>query len=413
MTENTKTSSPNHSGKLKNYFDAIIKKDFGELVPPESIVTPFGIKTLDTILGGGICSSLPVAFSSAPETGKSTMAFQFAANFVKHHEKSVVVYIDVEGASSVSGNTQFFQDRITTFGIDPDRITYIPSPLDLNGVSELIRSVIRGKRELEERTNDSYKLLVVWDSIASTPSSKDATAEDPNEVIGYKARELSHLISRLKSELIMNQVTLVVIDQIRANMKIQSRFQTPDDKGVGEFSNNYKSATNVSAFQHSVRQWMYMSRGSNITVQDKLGIDGFELHVVMEKNKLAPSKITIPLVFDKKFGAIPVLSEYKFISENTKYEKKVFKDAALKKLYPLAVSASGNSKIISIIDPDSGEVLESTEKFNERHLLKKYFSEPEFKKIFDKAVDLSVQERIINTFFNRSQLESSNNNDDD
>ena len=409
MAEPTK----NHSAKLKQYYDSIIKKNFGELEPPKAIVTPFGIKTLDTILGGGICSSLPVAFSSAPETGKSTMAFQFAANFIKHHEKSVVIYIDVEGASSISENSAFFQDRITTFGIDPDRISYIPSPLDLNGVSELIRSVIQGKRELEQRANDDYKLLIVWDSIAATPSSKDIDAEDPNSVIGYKARELSHLISRLKSDLIMNQVTLIVIDQIRANMKIQSRFQAPDDKGVGEFSSNYKSATNVSAFQHSVRQWMYMSRGSNITVNDKLGIDGFELNVIMEKNKLAPSKITIPLVFDKKFGAIPALSEYKFISENTKYEKKIFKDAAIKKLYPLAVSASGNSKVISVIDPESGEVIKSTEKFNERHLLKKYFTEPEFKEIFDKAVDLSVQERIVNTFFNRSQIDSSANSDSD
>lgn len=405
-------SESNHSHKLKQYFDTIIKKQFGELSPPESIVTPFGIKTLDTILGGGICSSLPVAFSSAPETGKSTMAFQFAANFVKYHEKSVIVYIDVEGASSVSTNSEFFQDRITSFGINPERITYIPSPLDLTGVSDLIKSVIKGKKELETRSNDTYQLLIVWDSIAATPSSKDISAEDPNEVIGYKARELSHLISRLKSDLIMNQVTLIAIDQIRANMKITSRFQTPDDKGVGEFSNNYKSATNVNAFQHSVRQWMYMSRGANITVQDKLGVDGFILNVTMEKNKLAPSKITIPLVFDKKFGAIPILSEYLFISENTKLEKKIFKDAALKKIYPLSVSSSGNSKIISVIDPNTGEVKKSTEKFNERHLLKKYYSDSTFKSIFDEAVDVSIKERIINTFFNRNQFETSSNDDD-
>jgi hypothetical protein len=59
-------------------------------------------------------------------------------------------------------------------------------------------------------------------------------------VIGYKARELTHYISRIKSSLIMNQVTLVVIDQIRANMKITNRFTAPDDKGVGEFSSNLK-----------------------------------------------------------------------------------------------------------------------------------------------------------------------------
>jgi RecA/RadA recombinase len=401
----------NHSHLLKKYFDSVIEKKFGHIIPPEAIITPFGVKTFDAILGGGIASSLLTAFSSAPETGKSTLAFQFAANFIKEHAKSVVVYIDIEGASSIK-NQGYVQDRITTFGIDPDRITYIPSPLDLLGVFDLIKNVIAGKRELESRTNNQYKLLIIWDSIAATSSSKDINAEDPNEVIGYKARELTHYISRVKSDLIMNQVTLIVIDQIRANMKIQSRFQTPDDKGVGEFSTNFKAATNVSSFQHAVRQWVYFSRGTNLTVQDALGVDGFIINVVLEKNKLAPSKIKIPLVFDKKFGVIGPLSEYYFINEHTAFEKKVYKDAGLKKIFPPLVETSGRSKVINVIDSESGEILESSEKFNERHFLKLYYSDLNFKRIFDKAVDISINERIIQPFFNRSNLIDSLSDDD-
>jgi len=401
----------NHSHLLKKYFDSVIEKKFGHIIPPEAIITPFGVKTFDAILGGGIASSLLTAFSSAPETGKSTLAFQFAANFIKEHSKSVIVYIDIEGASSIK-NQGYVQDRITTFGIDPDRITYIPSPLDLLGVFDLIKNVIAGKRELESRTNNQYKLLIIWDSIAATSSSKDINAEDPNEVIGYKARELTHYISRVKADLIMNQVTLIVIDQIRANMKIQSRFQTPDDKGVGEFSTNFKAATNVSSFQHAVRQWVYFSRGINLTVQDPLGVDGFIINVVLEKNKLAPSKIKIPLVFDKKFGVIGPLSEYYFINEHTAFEKKVYKDAGLKKIFPPLVETSGRSKIINVIDSESGEIVESSEKFNERHFLKSYYSDLNFKRIFDKAVDVSINERIIQPFFNRSNLIDSLSDDD-
>jgi hypothetical protein len=109
-------------------------------------------------------------------------------------------------------------------------------------------------------------------------------------------------------------------------------------------------------------------------------------------------------VFDKKFGVIGPLSEYLFISENTKYEKKIYKETAIKKVYPISVKKAGNSKIISIIDPSSGEVLEESEAFLERHFLKKFYTDPKFKTIFDKAVDISIQERIVNPFFNRSNL---------
>lgn len=397
-------NSENYSSRLKNYFDSIIEKEFADLIPPPSIVTPFGIRTFDTILGGGIASSLITAFSSAPETGKSTLAFQFISNFLKTHERSVVVYIDIEGASSIK-TAKYTEDRLTTFNIDQSRVTYVAMPLDLLGVFELIKKVIAGKKLLDEKTGKIHNLLIVWDSIAATTSSKDLNTTDPNEVIGFKARELTHHIGRLKIELQLGQITFITIDQIRSNIKITSKFQVQGDKGVGEFSTNYKAATSVNAFQHAVRQWVYLSRGPKLTVNDPLGVDGFILNVVLEKNKLAPSKITIPLVFDKKFGAIPALSEYLFISSHTSFEKKVFKtESSLKKLYPPLVQSSGNSKIISIVDTNTGEVIESTDKFLEKHFLKNYFTNSKFKEIFDKAVDISIQERIVKTFFDRNEL---------
>jgi len=57
------------SGKLGEAFSLIIKRDFGQFVAPQPIVTPTGIVPLDYLLGGGIVSSKPVLISSTPETG--------------------------------------------------------------------------------------------------------------------------------------------------------------------------------------------------------------------------------------------------------------------------------------------------------------------------------------------------------
>jgi glyceraldehyde-3-phosphate dehydrogenase/erythrose-4-phosphate dehydrogenase len=93
-----------------------------------------------------------------------------------------------------------------------------------------------------------------------------------------------------------------------------------------------------------------------------------------------------------------------FLSEHTKFEKKIYKETSIKKIYPPLVETSGRSKIINLIDFDTGAIIESTDKFNERQLLKQYFTDANFKAIFDKAVDLSIQERIVKPFFNRSNL---------
>lgn len=54
--------------ELANAFDDFTMDKYGMLNPPAPYVTPTGIKPLDAILGGGFSSSMPIAFSSTPES---------------------------------------------------------------------------------------------------------------------------------------------------------------------------------------------------------------------------------------------------------------------------------------------------------------------------------------------------------
>lgn len=398
-----------HANILRTAFDEIITKKYGTSVPPSPYITPFGIRTVDALIGGGLQSSAPIGISSTPETGKSTISLQFASVFQRAHENCVAVYVNIEeaaGGDSVMANVEVtnntiyhtINDRIASFGIDPNRFLNKPAELDVKQVFDLIADLVEIKRRMQVKTNTEFKLLVIWDSIAATPSSKDKTANDPNEVIGFKARELTFNLAKMKETISMERVTFIVIDQVRANMKIENRFQAAsNEKGVGDFG-NYKSATAVSALQHHLRQWLWLSRGKELKPSQPLGVDGWILNMFTEKNKLAPSHYSIPLVFDKKWGVIPFYSEYLFLCEKTKTERKYWKDP--KKLnYPFCISSSANSKVLTVIDPITDNILYKSTKVMERKILERYNNETEFHYWFDKAVEISVDKRIKEALF--------------
>ena len=376
---------------LKQAFDKTLMSKFGAAVPPPPYLTPFGVRHLDVLLGGGLTSSSPVAFSSTPETGKSTCALQFCAIFQAFHKDAVVVYLDAESAAG--GESPDIEDRIRTFGIDRDRFLYKPIVMDLKQTFEMVQELIGIKQQLQERTGREIFVLFVWDSIASTSSSKDASSDDPNEVIGFKARELTFNLSKHKQFLSMQRVTFIIIDQVRSNMQIKTVWQAAsDEKTVGTFG-NFKSATNVSALQHNIRQWLWLSKGEQLKPSDPMGVDGWILNVYTEKNKIAPSHYSVPLVFDKKYGIIPIWSEYYFLSEKTKTERKYWPKE--KKLpYPLLITGPTDKRVLEVINPDSGEVMYTSQKFNERKFVEIYNTDANFRQWFDYAVAVSAQQRI-------------------
>jgi predicted ATP-dependent serine protease len=148
--------------KLGEAFEKIIENEYGHLKAPEPLVTPFGIQHLDALLGGGILSSDPVLFSSTPETGKSTLAFQFSSVFQKIYPNSVCVYIDVEGSGNQKSN-DFRQSRIEIFGLDQKRFKYEPIVLNVDGVFQLIDRLVKIKNTFEEKLNQEFYIAIIWD----------------------------------------------------------------------------------------------------------------------------------------------------------------------------------------------------------------------------------------------------------
>ncbi len=248
-------SSKIEASKLKDAFDALVKRDYGTCIAPTPYVTSSGFgRACDAVLGGGFTSSIPILLTSAPECGKSTAAFQFAANFQRANPDSVVVYLDIESAAAAIDESNI-ANRIDTFRIDRTKFLYKPLVTSLEQVFELIDSLVNIKKKLEEHTGSEYKVLFIWDSLASTALGKELLVTDPNQVIGAKARMLTHLLAKNKAMFLMNKVTLMIIDQVRSNIQIQNPYAPRDEKGVGNFGPNFKAATSVNALQHNLGQF--------------------------------------------------------------------------------------------------------------------------------------------------------------
>jgi len=399
----TAANKPNIAKLLKTGFERLLTAEFGSSIAPPSYTTPTGIKTIDVLLGGGLGSSLPIMISATPETGKSTCAFAWARKFQDTYEDSVVVYLDIEGASEVSEENS----RISTFNIDLDRFMYMPAVLDIKQVFECIVKMADVKKQFEEKTNKEFKVMIIWDSLASTPSSKDADTEDHNSVIGFRARELTHQLNHNKSLLVMSKITLLIVDQVRSDLQIQSRFAPTVEKTAGQFGGGFKSASNIAALAHNLKQWIYMSKGKELIPSTDMGVDGWEINISTEKNKLAPSRLSVKCIFDKKYGILPTHSEYIFMRDMTKTEIKRTKNDSKKLTYPLAVSVEGRSKIISVYDVNTNVLIEKTQKFTEKNMFELYNTDVEFKRIFDRALDHSVTARIRMALFREEGINGS------
>ena len=216
---------------------------------------------------------------------KSTFCFQFSKIFQDAHENGVIVYLDIEGAGNAAGNpeTTGTISRIVSFGLDLKTFQYQPVILTITGVFDLIEKLAAIKQAFEEKLNKEFYVLFVWDSISATRSSKTDLVEDHNQMIGFRARELTFKLERFSPLIAFKRFTLLIVDQVRANLKNAMDPYASKEKSVGDFK-DYKSSTSINSLNHLTGQWLFFSKKKTITVADGMGIDGWAVDVLTEKN---------------------------------------------------------------------------------------------------------------------------------
>lgn len=187
--EITQQATKDIAAELASSFDDFTMDRYGMLNPPSPYVTPTNIRPLDSLLGGGLASSMPVAFSSTPETGKSSIAFQFAKQFLKYHENGIVVYFDIESTASdleIGKDIVIYQEsRSETFGLDDDpRFRYNRRPFTIKDFFEYLEGLLERKRDIQSKTGSEVKILFIVDSITALSYSRLDAAEEFDKIPG-------------------------------------------------------------------------------------------------------------------------------------------------------------------------------------------------------------------------------------
>lgn len=406
---NTEKANSELTTALAQAFNKIIDINFGTLRAPAPITTPTKIIPLDYLIGGGLKSSKFIMLSATPETGKSTVAYQLSKTFLDTHENGLAVYIDIEGAGNASekqeDDNSYQISRIDSFGLHTERFLYQPIILDIAGVFDLFDKLSEMKLTFEEKLKKDFNVLIIWDSLAATRSGKVDASVDVNQTIGFRARELTYKLDKYSPLISFRRFTIICIDQVRANLKLEGPYM-PTEKTVGSF-NNFKSASNITALNHQVGLWLYLSKKKVINASDGYsGVDGWEIKIHVEKCKYAPSQNSLTVIFDKTHGIDIFWTHFMFLSELTPTEDKIFKKSESKLNYPLCIKKAGAYNTLKVFDPENTKkVLYESEKFYKKDIKKLYETKDEFRQWFDYAVQTSSYMRIVEGIFKVSEVD--------
>jgi RecA/RadA recombinase len=266
------------------------------------MLIPTGLQLLDTILGGGFPVGAMSMIVGEPGSGKSMLAFQTLGNAQIHFNgKLLGNVLDSEFSAT--------QVRLANLGVRNPKVKP-HNEITVETVFKYLETVCLFK---EKKNIIDIPSLVIWDSIANTLTQKELEAEDPNSVIGYKARLLSLLIPKYAAKCSKYNICMLTVNQLRDNMKLGNIYQQP--KKELKFLTGDKNVPGGNVLRFNAFHLLEMSTGKALT-EDKFGFTGVAVKVKCVKNKLFPPNIPITLYGSFTSGFSNFWTNYYLLVDN-------------------------------------------------------------------------------------------------
>ena len=233
---------------------------------------PTGSRWLDSITSKGQLAGIPVGkiteIAGLSSTGKSYLAVQIAANAQKMGH--FVVYFDSESAID--------PDFIRGAGVDtdPEKFIYIQAVT----VEQLFEMT-------EDFIGSGEKVLIIWDSLANTPTESDKEGGfNPNASVGKKARTLSLAFQKITVPLANSQCTFLVLNQLKTKIP-KDNVQRVEAMSEPYFTPGGLSTTYTS----SLRIFLTGRKSKKAYITDENGFTiGSEIKVKIKKSRFGTER---------------------------------------------------------------------------------------------------------------------------
>jgi RecA/RadA recombinase len=359
----TKELFSEFSSFMEKVADATVEKATKQTIPT-------GIDLVDAILGGGFIVGGLGIIVGQPGSGKSMLAIQtLAQGQLKCGGTMLGGYLDSEEATTAI--------RLANLGVRYPKMNPY-TDVTVEKVFKFLEglSVFKDKKGLIDDPS-----VVVWDSIANTLSQKEREVDDPNSVIGYKARLLSILIPKYVSICAKHNICFLAVNQLRDVLNL-GMFAPPKDL---KFMSQTKDMPGGNILKYNAFQLVEMKVKSAIAGDkaEKYGFEGIICKLKCVKNKLFSPNVEIDVVGSFTTGFSNFWTNYNFLKETKR------------------LNAGAWNYLVSYPD----------KKFRTKDAPDLYKNDEDFRKAFDEAAAEAIQTDIIDKY--NPKIDDENDKDSD
>ena len=318
------------------------------------ITIPTGFDLLDTVLGGGFAVGALGIIVGQPGSGKSMLVAQAYGNAQLVYGKDMLGgLLDSEEAMT--------KLRLYTLGIQNPPIEPYTN-ITVEKVFQLLEGICLFKEKKDIIDTPS---MVIWDSIANTLTQKEIETDDPNSVIGYKARFLSLLIPKYAAKCSQYNICFLAVNQLRDDIQI-GQFPNPSQL---KFLSQGKTMPGGNVLKFNAFHLLEMKLGE-LVKSEKYGFDGVISKVKCVKNKLFPPNIEVELVGSFVTGFSNFWTNYRMLVKTKR------------------LTASSWNSLVSLPD----------KKFRTKDAEKNYKEDQQFREAFDASVKEVLQNEYIDKY---------------